>query len=73
MVLMMGIEPTTYALPRRCATDYATSALMARLVGFEPTSDGVEDRCPSLGPQPLKFGVPGEIRTPNLVVRSHAL
>lgn len=26
MVLMMGFEPTTYALPRRCATSYATSA-----------------------------------------------
>ena len=24
--LMMGLEPTTYALPRRCATDCATSA-----------------------------------------------
>ena len=24
--LMIGLEPTTYALPRRCATDCATSA-----------------------------------------------
>ena len=26
MELMIGLEPTTYALPRRCATDCATSA-----------------------------------------------
>ena|GEM_PF-6418456 len=25
--LMIGLEPTTYALPRRCATDCATSAI----------------------------------------------
>lgn len=27
MELMIGLEPTTYALPRRCATDCATSAI----------------------------------------------
>lgn len=28
--------------------------LLARLVGFEPTYEGLEDPCPSLGPQPCK-------------------
>ena len=34
----MGIEPTTYALPRRCATSYATSAKLESLEGFEPST-----------------------------------
>lgn len=40
--LMIGLEPTTYALPRRCATDCATSAptLILYMIAEEKSSTG---------------------------------
>lgn len=32
MELTSGLEPPTYALPRRCATDCATSAILRKIL-----------------------------------------
>ena len=42
---MVGLEPTTPALSKRCSNQLSYTSVMAGPMGLEPTLDGSTNRC----------------------------
>jgi hypothetical protein len=70
---VMGIEPTRPAWKAGVLPLNYTRIMMVGKTGFEPATPWSQTRCSTKLSHFPKYGVPGETRTPNLLIRSQTL
>ena len=71
----MGVEPTTFALQKRCSTNWAISANMVDIGGFEPPTFPIWTGCSNQTELYVQcyFGADDRTRTYNILITKQTL